>query len=123
MSKKTPSLLPRDPHGQIIKDEAEIVKDKLIKKFLSESQHLQKDNSFYSVKGKKRDIIVHMAVTLLPEVEGRQVIGEVEREIGQWAFRMLAHQLPMPNKHALKAFSELSHIGKGALLKLGLVTI
>ena len=119
--KKDDNLLKRDAHGQLDKDQAKKVNEELLQKFLAESDKLNKDNSFSNVKTQRRDIVVHLAVTILPRVDGHDVIGEKEREMGQWCFQLPAQQLPVKNFTVIKALSELCHLGRQCLLKIGAV--
>jgi hypothetical protein len=117
---KSPIL--RDEHNRPIDPQAgHKIANELLTKLVNEQRQAEIENSFRNVKGMKRDIVVHLAVTVLPRVDGHTVIGEQEREYGQWCFVLPAKALPIKNFTAIKAFSELCHLGKQALMKLGMV--
>lgn len=102
-------------------DSAKKVTDELMKKFLTEQRLHEKENSFNIARSSKRDVVVHLAVTVLPSVDGHTVIGEQEREYNQWCFKISAKELPIRNGSVIKRFAELCHTGKQALLSLGMV--
>ena len=115
-----PKLL-RDATGKLDQDDAKRVNEELLAKFLKESAHIDKENTFHVSRTGKRDLVVHLAVTILPQVDGHIVAGEQEREMGQWCFRLNSNQLPVKNATVIRALSELAHIGKQVLMKMGVV--
>lgn len=115
-------ILKRDANNKIIDpDESRRIVNDLTKKLITEQRAHEKDNSMHFAKTGKRDIVVHLAVTVLPTVNGVNIVGEVEKEYEQWCFKINARQLPMPRSYVIKAFSELAHMGKSAMIKLGMV--
>ena len=121
MAEKIPNILPHNDDGSVDKIEAERIKSELLHKFLTESRAAERDNSFHVSRTGKRDIVVHLAVTILPDVDGHRVIGEKEREVNQFCFRIPASRLPMSNAHAIRAFSELAMCGKKEMMKIGVI--
>lgn len=95
--------------------------DFLLKKHAEESKLFAKENSFHAKVTGPRDVVVHLAVTVLDEVDGHKVIGEEPREYNQWCFRLPASQLPVDMQTATKAYAELMTLGKQALIKLGML--
>lgn len=93
----------------------------LLKKGADEQAALDRDNSFHFAKTGKRDVVVHLAVTILPRVNGRQVIGDREREMGQWCFEIQAKHFPTKVAVLKKCFSELMTVGYQCLMKMGAV--
>lgn len=53
-----------------------------------ELTHLKRENSMRKPRTKARDLMVHIAVTVMGEVDGRHVYGEKDNEIGQFAVRI-----------------------------------
>ena len=120
--KKTPSLLKRDEQNRVIDPgEAARINEDLMKKLLTEKRAHEKDESMHVARTGKRDVVVHLAVTVLPSVDGHNIIGQREQEYGQWCFRLNARQLPASRATLIKAFAELAHIGKQAFVKLGMM--
>ncbi len=121
--KKTPPMLKRDPYTNAIIDpnESRRIADHLLKKLATEQRLHEKDQSFHLAKGHKRDVVVHLSVTILPRVDGNNVIGETEREYNQWCFVFPARALPAPKGAVDKAFAELIVYGRQALMRLGMV--
>lgn len=113
--------LARDANNLLDKEEAKRVNQELLAKFLTESRHLEKEGSFHVSRTGRRDIVVHLAVTILPRVDGNTVVGENSREMGQWCFELPARALPISNGKCIKAFAELCHIGKQVLMTMGVV--
>lgn len=120
--KKTPSLLKRDGNNQLIDaDEGRKIAAELTAKLMNESQRFEKDNSMHFARTGKRDVVVHIAVTILPQVDGVNIVGEREKEVGQWCFRLNSRILPVRRQHIFKYLSELATIGKNALIRIGAV--
>lgn len=53
-----------------------------------ELRHLKVENSLRKPSTTARDVMVHIAVTVMGEVDGRHVMGEKDNEIGQFAVRI-----------------------------------
>lgn len=122
MKKKTPSLLHRDASNKLIDpNEGHKIAAELTKKLVAEQRAHEKDRSMHRVRTGKRDIVVHLAVTVLGSQDEHPIIGEQDREYNQWCFKIPARHLPLRNEKANRAFAELCHAGKQALMKLGYV--
>jgi hypothetical protein len=121
---KTPPVLKRDENNKIIdpNQSTEMVND-LMKKLVTETRAHEKENSFHVSKTGRRDIVVHLAVTILPRVNGHTVIGEQEKEFGQWCFVLEAKRLPATPGVIRKALAELCHKGWETFLKMGIVRV
>lgn len=74
----------------------------------SEQAALDRHNSFKNVKGKRRDIQIHMAITKMPAVGGRMVVGERELEFEQLACQIDAKFLPLKRENAAMLVHEIS---------------
>ena len=119
---KKPKVLPHKQDGTLADPKgAEEYTKELMAKLRHEQRLHEKQESFHVVRSGTRDVVVHLAVTILPRVNGHAVVGEREREFNQWCFELPARSLPVSNATAIKAFSELCHVGKQALMSLGLV--
>lgn len=116
-------ILKRDEHNTLDQDDAQKAADGLMRKLLSEQRAHEKDESMHMAKTGRRDIVVHMAVTVRGQVNGHPIIGETDKEYNQWCFEIPARALPINNAKAVKAFAELCHLGKQALMKLGMINI
>lgn len=112
-------ILKRDQHNKLDQQDAKRVNDELLKKFISETERFNKDESLHHAKTGRRDIIVHAAVTVLAQVDGHPVIGEVDKEYGQWCFRMNAPGIPWHKPVLYKALAELMHLCKQAVASIG----
>ena len=122
--KKTPSLLKRDEHNQIIdKTEADRIANELLRKLATEQRALEKDQSMHLARTGRRDVVVHLAVTVLPRVDGVNIVGEVEKEYNQWVIEFPARVLPIRQAKLHRAFANLAHTGMQALMKLGMVNV
>lgn len=121
--KKTPSLLHRDANNKLIDaDEGRKIAAELTQKLINEQRAVDKDNSMHFARTGRRDVVVHMAVTVLGSVDGHPIIGEPkEREYGQWCFVFKARQLPAPKSAVTKALVELTQFTRQAFIKLGMV--
>jgi hypothetical protein len=121
---KRKPVLDRDEHNQIKdKDQADRILDGLMQKARTEQRAVDRENTMHVARTGKRDIIVHLAVTVLPQINGINIAGEREKEFGQWCFRLNARMLPARKGMAHKAFAELAHVGMQALMKMGLITV
>ena len=124
MADKKKPILHRDEHNRVIDPtEAKRLTEELIGKLVGEQRQHEKENSFHLARGKKRDIHVNILVTIMPEVNGRTVIGEKEVPLEQIAFKLPAKILPVSNGTLIKAFSEMCHLAKQQIMKLGMVRI
>jgi len=120
--KKTASLLNRDEHNQIIdKTQADRVAKELLRKLAVETRLHEKDQTMHMARTGRRDIVVHLAVTVLPRVNGITIAGEVEKEYNQWVIEFPARVLPIRQTKLHRAFANLAHTGMQALMKLGMV--
>jgi hypothetical protein len=120
--KKTPSLLNRDEHNQIIdKTQADKIAAELLRKLAVETRLHEKDQTMHMARTGRRDIVVHLAVTVLPRVNGITIAGEVEKEYNQWVIEFPARVLPIRQTKLHRAFANLAHTGMQALMKLGMV--
>lgn len=83
----------------------------LYDKAKDELTHLKKENTFKGPKTRARDVMVHIAVTIMNEYDGRQVAGERENEIGQFAVRIPAVwiQKGLTAAQCQKMFEELTY--------------
>ena len=83
--------------------------DELFKKAQDEQSHLKTENTFHT-KRRERDVMVHIAVTVLNEQDGRIVAGEKEHELGQFAVRIPSKwfQRGLTGAQAKKMFEQLS---------------
>ena len=111
--------LKRDEHNILDRDEARKLNEELLKKFKDESQRFNKDETLHHAKTGRRDIIVHAAVTILAQVDGHPVMGEVDKEYGQWCFRMNAENIPWRRPILQKALAELIHLCQQSIAKIG----
>jgi hypothetical protein len=119
---KPPSILHKDNTGKLVDpDEPRRLNDELLKKLITEQRAHEKDESFHVSRTGKRDVAVHMAVTILPRVNGKTVIGEAEREYNQWCFVIPAQKLPMHPSTCNQAFRELVRFAVQALMSLGML--
>lgn len=122
MKKKTPPILHRDENNKLIDpQEGHKLAAELTQKLIAEQRAHEKDQSLHRARTGRRDIVVHMAVTVMGAQDGHPIIGERDVEINQWCFKIPAKRTPMRNQTAIKAFSELCHVGKQALMKLGYI--
>ena len=120
--KKTDSLLNRDEHNQIIdKTQADKIAAELLRKLAVETRLHEKDQTMHMARTGRRDIVVHLAVTVLPRVNGITIAGEVEKEYNQWVIEFPARVLPIRQTKLHRAFANLAHTGMQALMKLGMV--
>jgi hypothetical protein len=94
---------------------------KLFEKAITENRKWEQDNSYHFAKTGKRDVVVHMAVTVLPRVDGHTIFGEKERELVQFCFEIPARAFPARVSMLKKAFSELMTRGYQTLMKIGAV--
>lgn len=92
---------------------------KLFEKAQTENQHLEKENSFHTAKNGRRDLAVHLAVTVLPRVNGRTVVGEKDLELNQYCFEIPAGKQPFPLSNLKRAFWELCSHGYKEVMKAG----
>lgn len=92
---------------------------KLFAKAEVEQRALDKENSFHLAKTGKRDIIVHLQVTVLPEVNERVVVGERMKECEQLCFRIPARMVPARRQVWEKAFRELMTFGFKQVISIG----
>lgn len=114
--------LKRDPlSGALDREQAQQVNQELLQKFLTEKRLHEKDESLHVAKGGRRDVVIHLAVTKLARVDGHPVLGEKDQEYNQWCFEIPASQLPVKNSTIIRGFAELCHLGKQALMALGMV--
>ena len=61
------------------------------------------------VKGSSRDLMVHIAATIMPTKKGVLVVGEKCNEIGQFAVEVEATNVPMNEKQAKAMLEALSY--------------
>lgn len=118
---KSAPLLSRKSDGSIDPEEVKKVNAELLSKFVRESAHVDKENSFHVSRTGKRDIVVHMAITILPQVDGRTVVNEVEKEMCQYCFVIPARATPWSAASCTKGFAELFHRGRQVLLTMGVL--
>lgn len=62
--------------------------DELFAKGQDETRRVLKDNVLRKPKGKARDVMIHVAVTIMGEQHGHRVMGEKDNEICQFAVRI-----------------------------------
>lgn len=74
----------------------------------SEQAALDRHNSFRNVKGKRRDLQIHFAITKMPAVSGKIVLGEQELEFPQCAAQIEARFLPLKRENAVALIAEIS---------------
>lgn len=121
--KKTPSLLKRDEHGQLIDpQQGHKEANALLDKLMNEKRLHEKDSSFHISRTGRRDVVVHLAVTVLGQVDGKRIIGEQDKEYNQYCFVFPARALPARRAKLDRAFAELATFGRQALMRLGMVT-
>lgn len=119
---KTPPILKRDEHNQIVDPtEADRIVKELTQKLVTEQRLHEKDQSMHFAKTGKRDIVVHMALTVLPEVNGHPIFGEKEKEYQQWCFRLNARMLPTNRATLNKALAEICQFVKQGMMRIGCV--
>jgi hypothetical protein len=94
---------------------------KLYKKAETEQQALEREDSFHFAKTKRRDIVVHCAVTILPRVNGKTLIGEKQVELPQLCFEIPAKSIPMRSALWQQPFRELMTLAFQQLMKIGAV--
>lgn len=94
---------------------------KLYQKAETEQQALEREDSFHFAKTKRRDVVVHCAVTILPRVNGKTLIGEKQVELPQLCFEIPARDLPMRSRLWQKPFRELMTVAYQQLMKIGAV--
>ena len=121
LRKKKPSLIPKNSDGSVDHATANRLLKDLTNKLMTEQRAAERDNSMHASRTGRRDIVVHLAVTILPRVDGHGIIGEQEKEFGQWCFELPAGKLPCTKPTAYKAMAELAHIGLQALMKIGVI--
>lgn len=122
MSDKKKPILARDANNKILDPtQAKRITEELMGKLVTEQRQHEKENSFHIARGRKRDIHVNILVTIMPSVNGNTVIGEKEVPLEQIAFKLDARILPVRNATLIKAFSELCHLAKTQIMKLGMV--
>jgi hypothetical protein len=92
------------------KEEVDRELEALYAKAQDELSHVKDDKTFSGGKGRHRDVMVHIAVTIMPDVEGNHVMGEKEREIGQFAARIPARWFKrgLTQTQARQMFQELT---------------
>lgn len=56
----------------------------------------------------RRDIMVHVAVTQIDRYKGVKVLGEEDKELGQWAVEIPANHVPMTRAQAKAMFEKLT---------------
>lgn len=59
-------------------------------------------------KGSKRDVQIHVAVTIMPAQAGVQILGEKENEITQLAVEVQFRYVPMTEDQFRRAFFALA---------------
>lgn len=123
MDDRKKPMIARDDNNKVIDiEEGRRIAAELTQKLVSEQRKFDKDNSMHFAKTGKRDVVVHLAVTILGQVNGVNIIGEpAEKEVGQWCFRLNAQNLPMRTKQAYRPLAELANIGKQALMRIGAI--
>lgn len=94
---------------------------KLFEKATNEQRHLSAEDSFRKVTGKKRDVMIHIAVTIMPEVNEKRVIGEKENEICQFAVRVPAPKWPIKRSWCKTMMQELTLHAYRRMMAAGLV--
>lgn len=120
MAKKTPSLLRRDANNRLIDpDEGRKIADQLTKKLIHEQRLYDKDNTLNVARGRRRDIEIHIAVTVTNRIDGHPVIGEQDREYNQWVIVLPAKVTPLRSKTVMHSLAKLCIPVKQALMRLG----
>jgi ribosomal protein L6P/L9E len=74
-----------------------------------------------SLRDKKRDVMVHVAVTIMPRHKNIKVIGEDENEIGQWAADIPAPKTPMTKAQFAAMMNELAASAYLRMRSFGLI--
>lgn len=92
---------------------------KLLEKAETEQNKLESEDSFHFAKSRRRDIVVHCVVTILPRVNGKHVIGEKQIELEQLCFEVPARALPAKQSLWRKAYAELMTLSFQQIMKIG----
>lgn len=99
--------------------------NKILGELLGKAQLEQaKLNEFESIKrpsSRRRDVMVHVAVTILNRQNGVTVVGEKPNEICQYAVEIPATQFPIKMSWAKKTFEALTLHAYKKMLAFGLV--
>jgi len=75
----------------------------------------------YNGKSKNRNLQVHTAVTIMPNINSLIVGGEKDREIGQWAVEIGASAMPVQEYVIDKCFEEMKFLAKQRMREYGLL--
>ena len=86
-----------------------------------DNYNLFPDEKIKKVRGNKRDVMVHAAVTIMNRQKKIQVIGEKENEICQFAAELDADLLPMTEAQAKAMFEKISRACFDKMVLHGLI--
>lgn len=88
---------------------------------MSELLRIKKDDLPMLKGAKKRDVMIHSAVTITNTSGGVEIIGCKEDEICQHAGMWQAHKVPIPESHVRRAFDEMKELSIERMRKCGLI--